>query len=68
MRKWYVTKDDEICLSTVTFDITHNALRCRDGEKAYLSYMQVRLMRLMSKTEYFIVPKGMKFIESGKSE
>ena len=31
----YVSKDDEICLSTVTFDITHNALRRRDGEKAY---------------------------------
>ena len=28
--------------------------------------MQVRLMRLMSKIEYLIVPKGAKFTGSGK--
>ena len=32
----------------------------------YTNYMQVRLMRLMSKIEYLIVPKGTKFTRSGK--
>ena len=30
------------------------------------NYMQVRLMRLMSKVKYLIVPKGTKFTGSGK--
>ena len=30
--------------------------------------MQVMLMRLMSKGEYLIVPKGTKFTEAGKLE
>ena len=32
----------------------------------YTNYMQVMLMRLMSKGEYLIVPKGTKFTGSGK--
>ena len=32
----------------------------------YTNFMQVMLMRLMSKGEYLIVPKGTKFMGSGK--
>ena len=32
----------------------------------YTNYMQVMLMRLISKIEYLIVPKGTKFTGSGK--
>ena len=32
----------------------------------YTNYMQVRLMRLTSNMEYLIVPKGTKFMGSGK--
>ena len=32
----------------------------------YTNFMQVMLMRLMSKGEYVIVPKGTKFTGSGK--
>ena len=36
------------------------------NRKTNTNYMQVRLMRLVSKSEYFIVPKGTKFTGSGK--
>ena len=32
----------------------------------YTNYMQVKLMRLMSKIEYLIMPKVTKFMELGK--
>ena len=41
-------------------------LYLKTNRNTTINYMQVMLMKLMSKIEYFIVPKGTKFMRSDK--
>ena len=54
-------------MSGILFFIFASCHPLRNKQKyKYTNNMQVMLMRLMSKGEYLIVPKGTKFTGSGK--